>query len=86
MDSFEILGIEDVDYTNKAGNRVKGCRLHLGCKTDKCHGVHTEVVFLTQKLIDAYEDKTDECIHVGDTIQIYYNRYGSVSNFAILDK
>ena len=86
MDKFEILGIEDVNYTNKSGRVVKGLRLHLGCNNPKYHGVYTETVFLPQRLVDSYEDKSDLCINLHDKICIYYNRYGSVADFVILEE
>lgn len=70
-----VVGIENVDYVSKkTGNRVFGKKLHTSeeLSADKGMGVSTEVVFCSG-------DMADDII-LGDTIRVYYNKYGSVES------
>lgn len=71
---FEILGKEKVDYTSrKTGQPVKGTNLHC-------------TVLEGGKVIDGiqverlYVKETIDCsaLSVGDKVEVFYNRYGSV--------
>lgn len=71
---FEILGREQVDYVSrKTGQPVKGTNLHCtvlegGRAID---GVQVERLYV-KETIDC------SALHVGDRIEVFYNRYGSV--------
>lgn len=75
MKSYEVIGTEEVDYTSKKTNRqVTGRRLHLVFDFDQNMagfvGNGVEVVFTN---LD-----TAKNIKVGDTVELLYNKFGSI--------
>lgn len=73
---FEILGIEKVDYTSKrTGQQVRGTNLY--CVDGQPHaglvGQRTEKLYV-KEAIDC------SSLSLGDRIEVYYNRYGSVES------
>lgn len=73
---FEILGIEKVDYdSRKTGRRVQGTNLHciVGEPSDRCQGQRVERLYVKQ-------DIDCSSLAVGDRIEVFYNRYGSVDS------
>lgn len=74
---FEILGKEKVDYVSRrTGQPVKGTNLHCtvleGGKTG-VEGVQVERLYV-KETIDC------SALAVGDAIDVYYNRFGSVDS------
>jgi hypothetical protein len=83
MKSYEVIGIEEVDYTSKRTNQqVHGRRLHLVSDFSENNtnavGNCAEQVFTTCKSV------TD--VEVGDTIELYYNKYGSIEDLRIVNE
>lgn len=77
---FEILGIEPVDYTSrKSGRPVRGTNLHCidGNKQIK-EGQAVERLYIK-------EDIDCRDLQVGDRIEVFYNRYGSVDTVRLAD-
>lgn len=71
---FEILGIENVDYTSrKTGRPVKGTNLHCIFSRDGVSGNCVERLYVKESI---------DCsmFSVGDHIEVYYNRFGSVDS------
>lgn len=70
-----IVGIERLDYTSKrTGKQVTGTRLHcinLDHKIDFGDSVENMYV---KDTIDC------DCFGIGDEVNVYYNRYGSVDD------
>lgn len=67
---YEVVGIEQVDYVNKAGKRVTGIRLY--CMTDRKKVVG--------KATKEFYCNGDIAAHVntGDIIRVFYNEFGNV--------
>ena len=73
---MEVVGIELVDYTSKSGNQVKGKKLHMCYATDKVNGMAVLQEYVPEKV---------ECnVKVGDTVQLFYNKYGQVNQVYII--
>ena len=73
---YKVLGIENVDYENKAGRQVKGLRLHLGYEKDNVDGMCVETVFVSDRIVCNAK--------VCDDVRIMYNKFGSVAQIEVL--
>lgn len=81
MKSYEVIGIEEVNYKSKTTQKeVNGRRLHLVSdfpeKKENAQGNCAEQVFTT------CDDVND--VEVGNTIELYYNKYGNVEGLRIV--
>lgn len=81
MKSYEVIGIEEVSYTSKRTNQlVNGRRLHLVsdfAETNKyANGNCAEQIFTSCQNVNN--------VTVGDTIELYYNKYGNVEDLRIV--
>lgn len=73
---YKVFGVEVVDYENKQGRRVKGTKLHLGYEKEGVAGTCVETVFVPERI---------ECnAKVCDSIEVVYNRFGSVAGVKVL--
>lgn len=71
---FEIVGIEDVNYkSRRTGQQVIGTNLHCHVEgpDSKIKGCAVERLYC-KEMIDC------SVLNVGDKIEVFYNRYGSV--------
>lgn len=74
--NYELLGIEEVDYENKMGRRVKGLKLHLTYQKKDVEGMCVETVFVSERI---------ECnAQLGDIVRVVYNRFGSVTDVEVV--
>ena len=74
---YVIVGKEFLDYVSKkTGKNVKGYTLHMTYEKEKCEGVAANSVFVSE---DIGRD-----VHVNDTVQLYYNKYGKVEKIVIV--
>lgn len=80
MKSYEVIGIEEINYTSKANKNVVGRRLHLVSdfpeEKENAEGNCAEQVFTSCKSV--------KNVQVGNTIELYYNKYGSVEDLRIV--
>lgn len=74
MDSYNVIGVENINYTSRKTNKkVMGTKLYLTYEFDEradADGTACEVVFVKNEIGD--------CIEVGDVIKLIYNKYGSI--------
>lgn len=77
MTEYTIIGIEVVDYKNKAGNQVKGYRLHLTYDKKGCEGLAVEEVYIRY-------DACPDDIGLGNTVRLFYNKFGTVVQVAVI--
>lgn len=68
-----VVGIEKVNYENKQGRTVNGTRLHMTYDNNRVDGSAVDCVFVGDRV-----EMPD--IQLGDEINIFYNRYGSVES------
>lgn len=76
---FNVIGIEKVDYVSKKTNqRVFGTRLHMTYEKMGVSGVCCFNEYISGQI---------DCsmITVGDTVNVFYNKYGRVSDVALVD-
>lgn len=71
---YKVIGYQKVNYTNKAGNLVKGTRLYVVEDTPRegLTGYATESLWL-RETID-YVPRLDE------NVRVYYNKFGGVDS------
>lgn len=81
MDSYEIVGIREVDYTSKkTGKRVEGVSLHVATEEKNVQGKAVSEMYVGKQTLD-------ECYYtpkLGDTVNVSYNKYGNVDRIAML--
>lgn len=75
--AYKVIGIEDVDYTNKNGRKIEGNKLHLTYHKDNCEGEAVQTVFASRE-VTGY-------VKVLDKIELFYNQYGKVIKVDVLD-
>lgn len=75
---FTIIGIEEINYISKKTNRqVTGRRIHYTSDITKDgQGLRAEN--------DYVSDEIGANLYVGDQIEIYYNRYGAISQIKVV--
>ena len=75
-----VTGIEKVTFTNKEGQQVSFTRVTLlrDIAPERGIGQSAEVV-------NCSPDKSAG-LEVGDLVKVFYNRYGKVEQFDILDR
>ena len=74
----KVVGKQTVDYVSKkTGQPVKGVTLHLTYPDDRIIGLGTESVFVSAKST-CYS--VVMCLELGDDVDLFYNRYGSVED------
>lgn len=76
----KLVGIQRLDYVNKANKQVRGFSLHTIRDDEKMDGQHVETFYIS----DAYPVESVKSLKPGMNIDILYNRYGGVDDVAIL--
>lgn len=77
---YSVLGIEDVNYTNKQGNEVSGLRLHLvneQLQRNNLRGNAVEQIFISARA-DCFP--TAKKLEINSYCEPIYNRYGSIED------
>lgn len=74
---YNVVGIEKVNYTNKAGRKVIGTALHCLCEEPKYGGYAVERIYCSSSV---------DCsnVSVNSNIDVLYNKYGSVSRVDVI--
>lgn len=72
----KVLGIQKVDYVNKANKQVLGTSLHITREDKRVTGVLCESIFIS----DRAQITALPTIAVGSMIDIQYNRFGSIED------
>lgn len=76
----KLVGIQHLDYANKAGKQIKGTSLHTVREDKSVEGQRAETFYIS----DAYPIDSVKNLKVGMNIDIFYNRFGGVDDVAIL--
>ena len=70
--TYEVAGIKNINYTSKkTGLPVSGRELHVLYSDKNVEGTAVDKIFVSSRIETGH-------IHVGDNINIFYNRYGQV--------
>lgn len=81
MKTYEVIGIEEVKYTSKRTNQeVSGRRLHL--VSDFAENNKTAQGNCAEQVFTSCNSVND--VEVGNIIELYYNKYGSVEDLRIV--
>lgn len=71
-EKYTVMGIRKFNYkSKKSGSEYEACNLYASCSRSGVDGLACEAFFLRA-------DKLSPDIKVGDTVCIFYNRFGSV--------
>lgn len=76
---FEVLGIQEISYVNKAGKPVNGVNLHVSFEQKNVNGVAVDKLYISKA---KYQDMP--MVQVGDNIKVMYNRWGSVESIDLI--
>lgn len=75
----KVYGIQDVSYVNKQNKQVDGTSIHILRNDARVEGQLAESIFVSDRL----DLPTIRQIKLGDTIDVSYNRYGSIDDVVI---
>lgn len=76
MDEVTIVGIRSTSFTGTDGNKVEGTTLFYEMQNQYVTGVETGKVFIGKTLAQNLTYQPS----VGDVCQLFYNRFGKVSD------
>lgn len=85
---YKIIGIENVSFKAQDGNQIEGFNLYLTSPIDDKRGVgsKTERIFCSSRKLS---DVLAVCPHLddllGESVIVYYNRYGKVERVLLAD-
>lgn len=75
----KVLGIQKVDYTSRKTNKqVTGVTLHISYPSSNVDGQAVETVFISER-----SNVSLDGVGLDSTVELSYNRWGSVDNLAI---
>lgn len=78
---MSIIGIRNVDFTAKDGNRIIGVKLFCTFSAEFVEGVCAESVFVSNNVLSRSNITS---LHVGDEIEVLYNKFGKVSGIVLI--
>lgn len=73
MEAYTVIGKQKISYVSKSNRKVVGIKLYLTydfSEKDDCDGTACDSVFCKTEVA--------EDVNVGDIIELYYNKYGSI--------
>lgn len=76
----KLVGIQKLDYVNKAGKQVKGTSLHTVRDGKDMDGQAVETFWIS----DSYPVESVKNLKPGMTIDVQYNRFGGIDDVIIL--
>ena len=76
---IKVVGIQKIDYTNKAGRHVSGVNLHAMYADNRTDGYAVDKFYLASDFpnLDQVKVNTD--------VDVYFNQYGKV-DFLVVSK
>ena len=75
---YKVLGKQIVDYTSsKTGQRVQGINLHCMYSQKNVEGDAVEKLYVSSNV-------DSPIVNVGDEVDVFYNRFGSVEEVRLL--
>lgn len=79
----QIVGKEDIDYTNKVGKHVVGVKLYSLFESKRVTGYQADNAYFA---VDNPAFGDAQAVAVGDYVDFVYNRFGSVEGIAPCSK
>lgn len=80
MERIEIVGRRQVDFTDKSGRQVTGVSYYYLMQREGTDGSHADKVFVSSARLP----ELSYVPQVGDTVDVFYDRYGKPSNFSLV--
>lgn len=77
MDIINIVGTRGTSFTGSDGRQVNGCSFFYTMHDQHVTGLSTGKCFISEAKLDTLSVFP----HVGDTVQVLYNRYGKIDDF-----
>lgn len=69
---YKVIGIQPVSYTSKkTGQLVEGTQLHVSFADQHTNGFAVDKIFCGRRI-------PVDHVSLGDSIEVYFNRYGQV--------
>lgn len=75
----KVVGIQRIDYTNKAGRHVSGVNLHAMYADNRTDGYAVDKFYLASDFPNLDQVK------VNSDVDVYFNQYGKV-DFLVVSK
>lgn len=76
---IKVVGIQKIDYTNKAGRHVSGVNLHAMYVDNRTEGYAVDKFYLASDFPNLNQVK------VNTDVDVYFNQYGKV-DFLVISK
>lgn len=76
MEIYTLVGMRNVDYTNKNGKHVQGWNLYFTYEDPRIAGVGVEDVYIGKR----YFDSLSFVPELGHSCQLVYNKFGDLSD------
>lgn len=83
MDTYKLMGVENKSFTTKDGKLVEGADIHAKWAIDPKRGAgyKADRFFLSAAKLAALDFKPTP----GQTVEVFYNRYGKVETMRLVD-
>lgn len=82
METIMIVGMREVDFTDKDGRSVHGWSFYFTMEDSKVIGVMAGKVFVSADKLAFFSHSPS----VGDTVRVMYNRFGKPEDFVLVTK
>lgn len=76
-----VVGIQNVDYTNRNQRHVRGQYLYLAEDIQNGAGIKVDRVFISQTKLDSLSKK----LELNSSVEIFYNKYGNITKIEVVD-
>lgn len=75
---FRVLGRREVSFVSKDGAKIEGTQVFVSYDDTHVQGVATDRLFFSPR-------HNPSSIMVGDDLEVYYNRFGKIESFKIIN-
>lgn len=79
---FTILGVQVVDFKDKSGEQVNGCKFYLSCENSRVIGSETLSVFVKDENLHPVFEVKNLSDLIGLEVDGQYNRYGRITELS----
>lgn len=82
MEEYEILGVEDVNFTGRDGTLVQGANIYGATQVDPGRGIGraAQKFFLSKAKLNALSFKPQP----GQVVHVLYNKYGKPQSLTLI--
>lgn len=76
-----VVGIQNVDYTNRNQQHVRGQYLYLAEDIQNGVGIKVDRVFISKTKLDSLSKQPE----LNSSVEIFYNKYGNIAKIEVVD-